>query len=111
MGVVCRRRQRHVAGGEAAAGGDQGLAGAEVHARLAQIFAGDRGFRECDAVALALDILLNDDRVGAVRHRRTGEDAHRLARTKRALEGVARRRLADYPQDEGRCCRVDGAHA
>ena len=111
MGVVGRRRQRHVARGETAAGGDQGLAGAKVHARLAQIVASERGGRERDAVALAPDILLNDDGVGAFGHRRAGEDAHRFART----EGARRKRrpAADSPitvKVAGAFSRVGGAH-
>ena len=33
-----------------------------------------------DAVAVAPHVFLDDDRVGALGHRRAGEDAHRLAR-------------------------------
>ena len=43
-------------------------------------------------------ILLDDDGVGAVGHRRAGEDAHGLAGADRAVEARGRRRLADHRQ-------------
>ena len=64
-GVVRRRRQRHVARGEAAGGGDEGLAGVKVHARLAQIVAGKRGGRDSMRSPSRSDVFLDDDRVGA----------------------------------------------
>ena len=51
----------------------------------------------------AARILLDEDRVGAVRHRRAGEDAHRLAFADRAVERRAGRRFADH-----RKLRADG---
>ena len=79
MSVVRRRGQRDVARREAPAGGDQGLAlrGSRGPPR-AGCRPAARGGREPDPVALALHVLLNDDRVGALGHRRAGEDAHRL---------------------------------
>ena len=57
-----------------------------------------------------LDVLLNDDGVGAVGHRRAGEDAHRLARTDSALESAAGGGFADHRQGRGRRRRIGRAH-
>ena len=107
--VVGRRSKRDVAGSEPAAGREQGLARLEVHAGLTQIVAGRSRDRKPDALILALDILLNDDGVGAVRHGRAGEDAHRFAGTQRAGERASGGGLADHRQRRRRRRGVDGA--
>ena len=96
--MVRRSRQRDISRGEPPAGWNERFAGTKVHAGLAQVVAFRHGGRETDPFALALDVLLNDDRVGAVRHRRAREDAHCLARTHNAFKGTARRGLADHRQ-------------
>ena len=58
----------------------QHLALAKVEPRRADEGARLHRGRDRDRVALRLRVLLDDDRVGAGRHRRAGEDAHRLAR-------------------------------
>ena len=59
--------------------------------------AGPGVFHDDGSVAL-LGILLDGDGVGAVRHRRASEDAHRLARTDTALEARTSRGFADQLQ-------------
>ncbi len=49
-----------------------------------------RRLGDADRVAVARGVLLDQDRVGAARHRRAGEDADRLAGRDGAVEGVAR---------------------
>ena len=56
------------------------------------------GFPDDDGIAVEFGILLNDDRVGAVRHRRAGEDPHRLALLDLAGEPGPGSRLPDQLQ-------------
>ena len=64
---------------EPAAGKETYAPFAKIHAGLAHIGSGARDFVQHDVAALAVDILLNDDRVRAGWHRCAREDARGLA--------------------------------
>ena len=83
--------EREAARIETLPGGKERVAGAEVEPARAHEAPRRGGVEDGDGVAVASRILLDDDRVGAVRHRRAGEDADRLARRHDALESRARR--------------------
>ncbi len=71
----------------------------EVAAGGADVVAGGGCLCHGDAVALAARVLLDQDGVGALRHRRAGEDADGGARRQRAGMAPPRGRLADDRQD------------
>ena len=77
-------------------------AGANVAARRRACAHGNR-------VAVPARVLLNDDRIGAVRHRCAGENADRLAGADRALEAGAGGHAADLTQGDGRVHDIGGA--
>ena len=104
--MVRSGRQRHISGAEATTGPNQGFAFAEIHAGLTQIVAGRSRDRKPDPLILALNILLNDDGIGAGRHRRAGEDTHRLARADRSFESAAGGGFADHRQCRRRRRRI-----
>ena len=81
---------------EAPAGGEQHLALGEVDAPAAHVRALLDAFADENRVAVALGVLLDDDGVGALRQRRTREDAHGLAAAEGAGEALPGRRLADH---------------
>ena len=91
-------------------GGKERVAGAEVEAARAHEAARRGGVEDGDGVAVAARILLDDDRVGAVRHRRAGEDADRLARRHDAREAAPGEARADDAQRRGRARHVRRAH-
>jgi hypothetical protein len=67
----------------------RGNAGGNVFARWTHIGAGLEARGKHDPVAVDTDILLHEHGVGALRHRRAGEDAHRLSRFDRLMRGAA----------------------
>ena len=74
---------------------EQHIAFAEIEPGAADVAAGGDRLEHLDrSVADAARILLDEDRVGAVRHRRAGEDAHGLAGADRAGEAARRRRAS-----------------
>ena len=101
-------RERDVARAQPLAGAKQRLSFEEVEPRIAKIVAGSRRRPEKNAVAVALHVLLDDDRVGALRHRGAGENPHRLSGPDDARKGAARRGFADEGQRRGRVPRILG---
>ena len=84
--------------------GPQRLTVAEQDAAALQVLAGEapvlsglahRSRSDRHAAGRLLRALLHDDRVGARRHDRAGEDADRLSRLHRAAERLARERFTD----------------
>ena len=90
-----RRGERDFARPEPSPGGEQRVAFTEVETTRADVAGLRRAFAHDDMGAVALGVLLDDDGIGAVGHRRAGEDAHRLALADAAGEGMARGGLAD----------------
>jgi hypothetical protein len=90
--VAERRGERQVLRRELAAGGEHGLAARHVHARIAHVFARDRGPPHLTALAVACPragrVLERHDRVGALGQHRPGHDARRLAGGERARRGA-----------------------
>ena len=86
------------------------VAGSEVEAGRPDVAGlAATGSRTRIASPSRVGVLLDQDRVGAVRHRRAGEDAHRLAGAERAGEALAGARHADdLKRRAGR--RLGGAH-
>jgi hypothetical protein len=76
-------------------GSEQRVAFAEVETARADVAGLRRPFAHDDMGAVTLGVLLDDDGVGAVGHRRAGEDAHRLALADSAAKGMARGGLTD----------------
>ncbi len=77
---VHRRGEADVAGVEAPTGREADRAGAEIEPGRADIAAPGCAFLDQDDVAFEpFGVFLDDDAVGPARHRRAGEDAHRLA--------------------------------
>ncbi len=85
------------------AGGEQQVAADDVVADVAEGVARPNGAIDADhdAIVDPLGVLHHDDGVGAIRHRRTGHDADRLAAAERHVGGGAgrdrRRRRAARP--------------
>ena len=92
------------------AGLQQHVALGEIEALAPHIAAAPRGFEHPHPVAVALGVLLDDDRVGAGRHRRAGEDARRLARADMAAEPGPGRHLGDDAQFDRDLAEIVGAH-
>ncbi len=109
-GHVHRRGEADVAGGEHPSRLEADVPGAEVEAGRAHVVPLGHALAHGDALALGLDVLLDDHRVGALGQRSAGEDADGLARPERALVGAARGRGPDEPQGDGRLLEVGGAH-
>ncbi len=91
--------------GEADVARRQPPSGPQQHVALAKIeplaphVAAARGaFEHPHAIAVALGVLLNDDRVGARRHRRAGKDAGGFAGADMPAEPGAGRYFGDDPQ-------------
>ena len=96
-GVVGRGRQRQRRRVEHAMPVEQRLAFREIEPGLADVAACRDRLDHLDRAGVdAARILLDEDRVGAVGHRRAGEDAHGLAFADRAVERRAGRRFADH---------------
>ncbi len=107
---VHRCRQADVAGGEAAALGEAELAGGEVEPGRAHIGAGRGALAHGDRGAGGVDILLDDDGVGAGRQRGAGEDANRLARADPAVEAASGGNLADDREPRQNRYNIGAAH-
>jgi hypothetical protein len=95
-------------GGRQAPGRLDPRALAEIGAGGADMGAVVEAVAERDRLAVARDILLDHDAVGAARHRRAGEDAHRLARPD--LTAQARPAAASADDRQRAPGRVLGAH-
>ena len=108
--MVGRGGEGDVARSEAAARREHRFALGEVESARAHVFAGGDAGRKHDLGALAARLFLHDDGVGAVRHRRAGENPHRLARRDAAVEGASRRQLADHREPGRRRRGIGGAH-
>ena len=80
LGETERRRERHMLHRKPPAGGQRHRAVAHIFAGEPPIGAALKSGRHHDAVAVDAAILLHEHRIGAVRHRRAGENADRLAR-------------------------------
>ncbi len=90
------RRERHLAVAEPGAGGEEDGALLEVETGGADVPAGQSGLADADrAVGKRLGVLLDQDRVGALRHRRAGEDADGFAGRHFAGKGTPGSRHAD----------------
>src|SRR5690606_3519468 len=89
------RRQTDLARAQPAPGLEPDRAGVKIEAGGAYVATLGRALAHHDVGAVDVDVLLDDDGVGSVRHRAAGEDPHRLARPHRPGEGAAGRRLAD----------------
>ncbi len=98
-----------VAGGQGAAGGNQRLADAEIHARAADEAAGRRDLAQDHLLAHLLRVLLQRDDVGALGDHGAGEDADALARTERPGEPRPGARDADLAQAQRHVADVGGA--
>ena len=72
-GVVGCRREADGARGEAGAGREQDVTGREIAAAGADVAAGDRCLAQREAVAIAVGVLLDGDRVGAGGDQAAGE--------------------------------------
>ena len=84
-GVVHGGREREVARGQAVPAPQQHLAGREIEPGAAHVLAAAaRPSSITTRVAVAARVLLDHDRVGAVRHDAAGEDAHGFAAPDRA---------------------------
>src|SRR6516225_10728939 len=95
---VHRREEPDVARGEPPPGPQQHLAFAEVEAFAADITAARRAFEHADAVAVALCVLLDDNRIGTRRQWCTGEDAGGFARLDTPAETGSGRHFGDDAQ-------------
>ena len=83
---------------------------AEIQAGRADIAAFGRALLDQHDIAAPLGILLDHDRVGAVRDGRAGEDAHRLARADNAFVALPCRHRSDNSQFRRNARHVGGAH-
>ncbi len=107
--MVGRRRHRHVARREPPSGRQQRFAFVEIEPLRAKVVADRNGAFERDPIAFAPDVLLHDDRVGACRNGRAGEDAHSFAWADRPGEGPPGGGLADHVKGNGEGAGVRGA--
>ena len=107
---VHRRRETDVARGQSSPGLEQHIALGEIEPGAAHIAAVRRAFPDSDPVAVALGVLLNDDRIGAGRQWRAGEDPRRLAGPNRAAITGAGRDLGNDAQACGHLRDIIGAH-
>ncbi len=96
--MPARARQRDVARLQHRSRRDQGVPGREVEPQRTDVLAGGDGVGGGDGVAIARGVLLDEDRVGTLRHRGAGEDADRLARAERRGVAPAGRRLAHHTE-------------
>ena len=95
-------RERELARTDPGAGGQQRVAQPEIEPGAADVTFGGLAFAvEAQGVAVARGVLLQQHRVRAVRHQRTGRDPHRLARPDHAGERMPGRALADQPPRPG----------
>jgi hypothetical protein len=97
--------ERSIARRQPARRGDADCARREVEPRPADVPPGSRNLEDGDGVAVPLGVFLDDDGVGAGRHRSAGEDADRFASAQHARVGAAGRCAADHAQ-----CRRHRAH-
>ena len=82
-------------------GGDQRRPDPDVSAGLANVVTRRHGLRDRDRVAVDLDALDRNDRVGAVGHDRARRDLDRLAGTEAASVRACRRGAADDRERAG----------
>jgi hypothetical protein len=73
--MIERRGQRELERAESGARFERDPPGSEVFAGATDVRAEQRRGAKCGAIAVADDVFLHDDRVGARRHRCSGEDA------------------------------------
>ena len=81
--------QRDILRPQPLAGFQRGMPKRNILAGRAHIGAGFQPRRQHDLLAFDADVLLHEDRVGAVRHRRAREDAHRVTGPDRLACGAA----------------------
>jgi hypothetical protein len=102
--------EREAARVEALPGLQERLSGAEIEAARANEAAPRRACENRDGLALDARVLLDDDRVGAARQRRAGEDAHRFSPPDAAREAAPGDARADDAQRRWRARHVLRAH-
>ncbi len=90
-------------------GREEHFAFAKIEPRSADMAAGGGRLAHRDHAIAGLGILLDEDRVGALGHRRAGEDARGFARADLAVKPFASDRRADEPQPRAGL-GVGGAH-
>jgi hypothetical protein len=93
-----RRDQADLGGPDQAARRQDGFSLGQVFARVAHVLRLLLPGRDGDAITFSLHDFLNHHRVGALRHHRTGHDAHAFAGAELAGEGFAGQGCADLPQ-------------
>ncbi|GBF28159.1 hypothetical protein MnTg02_03222 [bacterium MnTg02] len=109
--VIHGGRQQEIAGLQDRAFGEQPVAFRKVHALRADIDGKLRILANDDfACFLAGRILLNDDAISALGHRRTGKNTDSLARPERFGEGPSRGRLANHRERNRQCRGIRRAH-
>ncbi len=94
--MIGRGRESEVAWAKPAATGKERLAVAKIEP--SRPYVASRTLRDIDdqLVSFASGVLLDQHCVGAGRHRRSGENAHRLARSDRPLESAAGGGFTDH---------------
>ncbi len=107
---VHRREQPDVARGQPPPGLQQRVARGEIEAFAPHIAATAGAFEHPYAVAVPLGVFLDDDRVGAGRHRRPGKDARRLASADMAAKPGPGRHFGDDAQFDRDPAEIVGAH-
>jgi len=81
--------QRDILRPQPLAGLQRGIARRNILARGTDIGAGLQARRQHHLAVLEADVFLHEHGIGTIRHRRTGEDAHRLPWPDRRLRGSA----------------------
>ena len=107
---VHRRGEADVARRQPPSGPQQHVALGEIEPFAAHVAAARGAFEHPDPVAVALRVLLDDDRVGARRHRRAGEDAGGFAGADMSAKPGPGRHLGDDAQLDRDRGQILGAH-
>ena len=89
-------RERNVLRPQPLAGLQRRKARWNIFARGPHVGAGLEACGKHDLVAFDADVFLHEHGIGALGHRRAGEDAHRLPRLERLRRGAARLNAADH---------------
>ena len=105
-----RGEQTDLRGSKGPARLEHAIAGVDVFAARSNIGAALDGSGDADTVVGRFHIFLRDHRVAALGHRRSGEDAHRLARPQHVVGCGAGLDPGDHGERDGRRGGVDSAH-
>ena len=83
VGEAERGRERNLLRPQSPARGQRDMTGRDVFSRRANIRAGLQSRGNNNPALIEAHVLLHENGVGALRHRRAGEDPHRVARRDR----------------------------